>query len=181
MDRSAGEQCAVLALQLTITSDERVVLDEFLHELGKVTVNKSPAGEAKKKPLLILLVISMLKHGTLRENRIHFNDIEKQLSRLIAEFGGRPIESGPKPEQPFFHLRTSPFWELTIPGGVAQGNKKTIAKRILSGSGAYAALRPSLFALLQRNGEARDEAVSAILRRWWNAEEPDRLHADLRI
>jgi predicted restriction endonuclease len=164
-----------------MTSDERVVLDEFLREIGKVTVNKSPAGEAKKKPLLLLLVISMLKHGTLRENKIHFNNLEKQLSRLISEFGGRPTESGSKPEQPFFHLRTSPFWQLTIPGGVVEGNKKTLAKKTLSGPGAYAALRPSLFTLFQRNGEARDEAADAILRRWWNAEDAGRLRVDLRI
>lgn len=43
------------------------------------------------------MVIAMLKHGTLRENKIHFNDIEKQLSRLITQFGGRPTGDGPKP------------------------------------------------------------------------------------
>jgi hypothetical protein len=116
-----------------MTTDDRAVLDEFLRELGKVIVNKSSAGEAKKKPLLLLLVLAMIKHGRLRENKIQFADVEERLHRLITEYGGRPTDSGPKPEQPFFHLRTSPFWELTIPGGIPAGNKRSLAKKILAG------------------------------------------------
>jgi predicted restriction endonuclease len=164
-----------------MTSDDRAVLDDFLRELGSVVVNKSPAGEARKKPLLVLLVISMLKHGTLRENKIRFTDVEERLSRLINDFGGRPTESGPKPEQPFYHLRTSPFWELTIPGGLPANNKKTLAKKVLAGPGAFASLRASLFALLQRNGAAREEAVNAILQRWWAPEERGRVRAALTL
>jgi hypothetical protein len=104
-----------------VTLDDRTLLNEFLAELHKMQVHKSALGEAKKKPLLVLLVLSSLKHGRMRENKILFGDVEERLSRLIEEFGGRLTESGPKPEQPFFHLRTSPFWELTIPGGVPEG------------------------------------------------------------
>jgi hypothetical protein len=115
------------------------------------------------------------------ENKIHFQDIEERLARLINDFGGRPTESGPKPEQPFFHLRTSPFWELHILGGVTEGNKKTLAKKVLAGPGAYAALRHSLFVVLQRNDAAQDEALDTILRRWWTPEEARRVRADLGI
>jgi hypothetical protein len=183
-NKGRGEvlECEVAGKPMTVmTTDDRAVLDEFLRELGKVTVNKSSTGEAKKKPLLLLLVFAMIKHGRLRENKIQFADVEERLPRLITEYGGRPTESGSKPEQPFFHLRTSPFWELTIPGGIPAGNKKTLAKKILAGPGAFAALRPSLFALLQRNGAAREEAVAAILRRWWTPDEAARLRADLGI
>jgi hypothetical protein len=161
-----------------VTTAERAVLDQFLAELGRVTVNKAPTGEAKKKPLLLL---SMLRHGQLRENKILFADVEERLGRLINEFGGRPTESGPKPEQPFFHPRTSLFWELHIPGGLPEGNKKTLAKKVLAGPGAYASLRQPLFVVLQRNTAARDEAADAILKKWWTPDEAARVRADLAI
>ena len=148
-----------------MTNGERAVLDHFLAELGRVIVNKAPVGEAKKKPLLLLLVLSLLRHGQLRENKIRFQDIETRLGGLINDFGGRPTVSGAKPEQPFFHLRTSPFWELHIPGGTPKGNKKTLAKKVLAEPGAYASLRSSLFVVLMQSSAACDEATDVILKR----------------
>jgi hypothetical protein len=42
------------------------------------------------------------------------DDVENgiALCKLIREHGGRPTRSGSKPEQPFYHLRTSPFWTV---------------------------------------------------------------------
>src|SRR5262249_29317666 len=150
-------------------------------ELSKVTVNRSSLGEAKKKPILLLLVLADIKHGSLGENLIRFTAIEQRLTDLITQHGGRPTESGAKPEQPFSHLRTSPFWSLTVSGGLPSGNKKTIAKKVLAAPGTYAQLRPALFDLFRRSTAARDEAVAAILGRWWNQEEAGRLRVDLGL
>jgi putative restriction endonuclease len=164
-----------------MTTHEQAVLDEFRSELDRMSVNKSPAGEAKKKPLLLLIVLAALEHGTLRENKILLRDVEVRLSALIVEHGGRPITHGAKPEQPFYHLRTSPFWELNIPSGLPSSNKKTPARRVLAAPGVFAALRPSVFALLQRNAFAREEVVNAILQRWWTSDDAARIRAELGL
>jgi hypothetical protein len=164
-----------------MTTDDQVVFDAFLHDLSRVQVNKSALGEAKKKPLLLLLVLGMIKRGVLPENRIRYSDIEQRLSELIAQYGGRPTDSGAKPEQPFYHLRTSPFWQLTIPGGLPTGNKKTIAKKVLSGPGAFAQLHPRLYDVLRRYPAACDQAVETILQRWWMPAEATTLRSDLGL
>jgi putative restriction endonuclease len=71
------------------------------------------AGDAKKKPLLLLLVLSRIEHGQMTSNEIRFQDVEAELGRLIECFGGRSA-SGAKPEQPFFHLRSAPFWHIEL-------------------------------------------------------------------
>lgn len=165
----ACRQCQVIeCFTGTMTTEDVAVLDGFLRDLGTVQVNKSALGEAKKKPLLLLLVLAMIKRGALTENRIRFTDIEKRLSELITRYGGRSTESGPKPEQPFYHLRTSPFWQLTVPGGLPPGNKKTVAKQVLAASGAFAQLPTRIFEVLRQNPGACDQAADTILRRWWD-------------
>jgi putative restriction endonuclease len=161
-----------------MTLAERAVLEDFLSDLERMSVNKSTAGESRKKPLLLLLVLAMMEHGRLRDNKIHFSEVEE---RLAVEHGGRPTQHGPKPEQPFFHLRTSPFWELTIPGGAPETNKKTVSKKQLGAPGAFAALRPALFTLWRGSGIARQEAVRAILQRWWHPDDAARVRAALDL
>jgi len=162
-----------------MTTADRVVLDDFLRDLGRLQVNKSALGEAKKKPLLLLLVLGMIKRGALLENRIRFVDIEQRLSEVITQYGGRSTESGPKPEQPFYHLRTSPFWQLTVPGGLPTGNKKTVAKKVLLAPGAFAQLHPTAFDVLRRNPDACDQAINTILQRWWVPDEATTLRSAL--
>ena len=165
-----------------MTIDDQQVLDVFLGELRNVIVNKSGLGEARKKPLLLLLVLAMIKSGELRESRILFEDVEKRLSELIIEYGGRTTKSGAKPEQPFFHLRTSPFWELTVVASLpTNNNKKTVARKVLSAPGTFAQLRPSICDLVRRSSAARDEIVDTILRRWWTVDEAARLRSELGL
>jgi predicted restriction endonuclease len=160
---------------------DRSVLDEFLLQLDGMKINKSTLGEAKKKPLLVLLILTMLKKGTLSQNKIRYADIEKRLADLITRYGGRPTESGAKPEQPFSHLRTSPFWQLTISGGIQIGNTITISKAMLLAPGSFASLHPQVFDLLRANDLARNEAINAIVERWWEKSEAAGLKSDLGI
>ena len=90
---------------------EHKQLDRFVDEVKNIRVHRSQnLGAAVKKPLLLLLVLSLMERHVLRENRIHFAEIETELGDLISSFGGRPTGSGPKPEQPFHHLGTAEFW-----------------------------------------------------------------------
>jgi predicted restriction endonuclease len=164
-----------------MTPEDRSVVDGFLRDITRMHVHRSELGEARKKPLLLLLVLSMVKRGVLHENRIRFVDVEHHLADLITRYGGRPTESGPKPEQPFCHLRTSAFWELIVPGGLPTSNRKTLPKRVLSSPEAFAQLQPTLFAVLQRNRAAIDEVMETILQRWWSKDEGLALRADLHL
>lgn len=61
-----------------------MVLGSFLREFGEMQENKSALGEAKKKPLIMLLVLGMIRCGMLTDNRILFNDIEARLPELSS-------------------------------------------------------------------------------------------------
>ena len=91
--------------------DDLQELNELLEQIRSMKVHASSRlGAALKKPLLLLLLVSRIENNRVEENRFQFDDIEKKLDLLIREHGGRPTPSGSKPEQPFYHLRSSPFW-----------------------------------------------------------------------
>lgn len=71
--------------------------NRFMEELDKLNVNISNGKPALKKPLLLLLVLSKLEQGLIKENRITFDILEKELRVLIQLFGGRATPNGPKP------------------------------------------------------------------------------------
>jgi putative restriction endonuclease len=104
-------------------------------------------GAALKKPLLLLLLVSRIENDRVEENRFHFDEIEKPLERLIREHGGRPTKSGPKPEQPFSHLRSSAFWVLHTQREYGAG--KTALVSDLRDPDSYGAFVPQVFALLR--------------------------------
>ena len=149
--------------------DEAIV--DFLTAIDTMRVHRSRAGEARKKPLLLLLVLSRIHHRQLTENRIRFPDLESSLAQLIEEFGGRDSNSGAKPEQPFFHLRSSPFWHLRVPEGVPSGSQRTVRVTVLRRPDVHAELNGRLFAALGRDEKARLQVVEALLNRWWEPEE----------
>ena len=93
--------------------DDLQELNELLEQIRAMKVHgSSRLGTALKKPLLLLLLVSRIENDRVEENRFQFDDIEQRLGLLIREHGGRPTHSGSKPEQPFYHLRTSPFWTV---------------------------------------------------------------------
>lgn len=155
--------------------DEHQELDELLGQIRSMKLHGSGRlGAALKKPLLILLLISKIENNRVAENRFHFDDIEKQLERLIREHGGRPTKSGPRPEQPFSHLRSSPFWILKTQREYSAGTTALVSD--LRDPKSYGAFQPSVFRLLRSSGVARSRVVDSILDEWW----PDTLHGDIR-
>jgi predicted restriction endonuclease len=151
------------------------VFANFLNDLDHLQVHRSREGEAKKKPLLLLLVISRIHHGQLRENRIHFKDVERDLGLLILSHGGRDFVGGPKPEQPFSHLRTAGFWKVHLPQGMEFAQGRTLSVSLLRRNDVFAELDNNLFTHLIGNAHSRLQAASFILRRWWTADEARQL------
>lgn len=158
-----------------MTPDDYEKLDELLGQIRSMKLHGSvQLGAALKKPLLLLLLVSRIENDRVEENRFHFDEIEKPLERLIREHGGRPTKSGPKPEQPFSHLRSSPFWVLHTQREYGAG--KTALVSDLRGPDSYGAFQPQVFALLRTSAEARARVVDAILYGWW----APTLHGDMR-
>ena len=108
--------------------DDLQELNELLEQIRSMKVHASSRlGAALKKPLLLLLLVSRIENNRVEENRFQFDDIEKKLDLLIREHGGRPTPSGSKPEQPFYHLRSSPFWILKTQREYAPGTTALIS------------------------------------------------------
>ncbi len=155
--------------------DDDQLLNAFLEQIHAMKLQRSGTlGSALKKPLLVLLLVSRIENDRVEENRFHFDDIEQKLASLIREHGGRPTPSGPKPEQPFSHLRTSPFWNLTTQRGYTSG--KTALVSDLRNPNSFGAFDPNIFRLLRSSAVARAQVVDAILDEWW----PATLHSDIR-
>mgnify|MGYP000985326851 CR=1 FL=1 len=130
-------------------------------------------GLALKKPLLLLLLISMLEKGELRENRVRFSSIEARLKELILEFGGRRARHGPKPEQPFSHLDEKLWHILPL---AREGRRETLPVSVLRDPGVYAEFPEWVYDVLcTPSGRAR--VAEFLLASFWP---PDTVANDIR-
>lgn len=155
--------------------DDFQSLSDFICNIQAMKLHGSRAlGAALKKPLLLLLLVSRIENNRVDENRFHFDDIDKKLESLIREHGGRPTKSGSRPEQPFSHLRTSPFWTLKTQRSYKPG--KTALVSDLRHPESYGAFKPDVFRMLRSASDGRARVVDAILNEWW----PETLHGDIR-
>ncbi len=158
-----------------MNSDDLHELNELLEQIQSMKVHSpSRLGAALKKPLLLLLLVSRIENDRVEENRFQFDDVEKKLDQLIREHGGRPTPSGSKPEQPFYHLRTSPFWIVKTQQEYAP--RRTALISDLRRPDSFGAFQPKVFRLLRSSAEARARIVDSILNEWW----PETLHGDIR-
>jgi putative restriction endonuclease len=155
--------------------DELRELDELLGQIRAMKVHESSRlGAALKKPLLLLLLVSQIENNRVDQNRFQYDDIEGKLAKLIREHGGRPTGSGPKPEQPFSHLRSAPFWVLKTQREYAPGT--TVLVSDLRHLESYGSFQPKVFRLLKGSADVRARVVDAILHDGW----PETLHGDIR-
>lgn len=135
-------------------------LATLVDELRRMPVHVSRTlGRSRKKQLLVLLLASKVAHG-YQSRRFRLSDISEELSELILKFGGRQKSGNPHPEQPFFHLSTSPFWtcETTVPltSRRRTPNPSQIAYGELSVSAHLVFVDP----------KGREQVVSELLSEW---------------
>jgi putative restriction endonuclease len=166
---------SVRFLRAVMDDNSADTLDAFLADIRSMKLHASRTlGAALKKPLLLLLLVSRIENGQATENRFDFANIRRELEGLIRSFGGRPSRSGPRAEQPFSHLRSSPFWTLRTQRQYESGHTALISD--LMNPASYGAFDPAVFVLLRKSETARARVVDAILTEWW----PTTLHGDLR-
>ncbi|MEZ4453123.1 MAG: hypothetical protein R3B09_26920 [Nannocystaceae bacterium] len=156
---------------------DRETLARFKHHVDALKVHRDPVeGPSLKKPLLLLLVISRLERGLLRQNEIRFREVEKELAELIREFCWRTMSASPCPEQPFERMASSPLWRLHVAEGVVRGARKALPRRALRDPRTFATLEDDIFLWLSQSREARAVATGVVLERWC----PSEKHAPLR-
>lgn len=155
-------------------------IQQFVLDLDSVRVHRSPNGtQSLKKPLLLLLVLKKIRSGTLRENSILFADIEAELATWIRNFGAVGSNS-PGPAEPFYHLRSSPFWRIDGCEMGPNAHCKPFSASALKASKVAAHLDDDLFAELAAHSEGCSAAIEAVLRKWWPGGAPDSLKQALQ-
>lgn len=151
-------------------------IEAFENQIEQMRMHKSAKdGLALKKPLLLLLLIADIEKQKISENRISFTQIEGDLANLISLYGGRSTAK-PGPEQPFYHLKTSPFWKLHVPPTVNIATGRSLTPKELRDDGIYAELPKHIFQLIKHSPENRARIAEFILRKWW----PETLHEEIR-
>jgi putative restriction endonuclease len=83
--------------------------DRFIQRFRQLQVWKKKGERAPHKPLLVLLALGRLQQGN--ERLAPFSLIEKELSRLLVEFG--PPRGSVHPEYPFWRLQRENVWEVS--------------------------------------------------------------------
>jgi putative restriction endonuclease len=132
-------------------------LDHYLRLFCRLRTDRtggwdaSTCNQAPHKPFLLLSVLDLFSQGDIQTN---FIQITPELGQIFATYWSKvmPIERRGNLALPFFHLRSSGFWQLVpIPGAeVAVKNAKQIdtlgrLKKIVLG----ARLEDELFHLMQ--------------------------------
>ena len=138
----------------------------FLTAIANVHVFSSNGRRAVHKPLLILLAIANVEGGG--RGIVSFQDIERQLEELIAEFGNTAsVANRPRAHYPFWYLRNDGFWfveeeEKFAPrkGKGTWGEPSVVALREAP---ARAGFFPEVAALLIADRELRRQAVVTLL------------------
>ncbi len=89
------------------------VLKSLLSQIGELKKNTQKGKDKPHKLLLLQAVLDLIDAGELIDNKIYFND------RLVNSFKAR-FEKGAdaqdweQPTLPFFHLRSSEFWNHKV-------------------------------------------------------------------
>jgi putative restriction endonuclease len=160
-------------LELTEFQHQRMVvqmsfrIEDYINEIDQMNLNMKDGKPALKKPLLLLLLISRFESGYYIENKIHYLEIEKELTFLIENYGGRPSVKGAKAYHPFQYLSSSDFWNLMLPVGVKMTNSRDLPLRIIKNDNTYAILDEDLFINLKESRRTRARLANFILAKWW--------------
>ncbi|AOM83532.1 DNA phosphorothioation-dependent restriction protein DptF [Salisediminibacterium beveridgei] len=142
-------------------------LSELLEEIDKINLHKQKnQGVSLKKPLLLLLLISIIHRGQISENKFIFKELEDDLDDLIKLFGGRRLRSS-MPEQPFNYLVSSNIWEIKSKYGLGVISDDKVSKKIMRDTETYGFFVEGVFDLLIESEDNRALVSSFILNKFW--------------
>lgn len=133
----------------------------FIAGIERLKLGKQNGRNRPHKLLLLLAVAELFENGMITENRIYFDD---KLKALFTSFFERYKKRGDqnRPQRPFFHLRSAPFWHHKIREG-----RESLYKTMTSDETPvrqnikYAYLSDEAFAALS-DEKSRAEIVNAV-------------------
>lgn len=145
--------------------------DELLSLLAKLNIWKRGGQRAPHKPLLLLLYLARLQQGLSRLTL--FSEIEKELTRLLIEFG--PQRKSNHPEQPFCRLRADGIWELTAQDKLLLPETGSINKTDLRQHGVKGGFSEDVQQIIQQHPELLEELANYLLESHF----PQTIHQDI--
>lgn len=88
----------------------------FIADIEQLNLGRQKGRNRPHKLLLLIAVADLFESGMITENRIYFND---SLKASFTLFFDRYKKHGDlnRPQRPFFHLRSSPFWHHKVREG----------------------------------------------------------------
>lgn len=143
-------------------------LDQLYH-LNVGVVGQGPERhERPHKPVMLLAVADLVEEGVIRENRIAWSqELRKRFAEIFDSVRKRDDKA--TPENPFFYLRSEPFWQH-----VAEPGKQEVVEALtkpptigdLCNGLFHGKLDEELFAVL-KSAEGRQAFREAIVSRYF--------------
>ncbi|AOM83533.1 phosphorothioated DNA-binding restriction endonuclease [Salisediminibacterium beveridgei] len=150
-------------------------IEDLIVEVEKLKLHKQKKiGASLKKPLFLLLLISLIDQNKVKQNRFSFHLLEHELDMLIKSFGGRNYAS--RPEQPFNYLASSMIWEVRSPYGTGVIRDDKLSKKVLRNAETYGYFNEDVYELLHASEKNRAIVSSFILKKFW----PDTIQQDIK-
>jgi len=159
------------------TTDQRAnatLGDNLIDRFSRLLIWKKGGQRAPHKPLLVLLALGRLQHG--HERLAPFSAIEKELARLLTEFG--PPRRSVHPEYPFWRLQRDRVWEVSVSQDLKrrQGNSDPLKSELLK-SKVRAGFPQDVFENLQLH----PELVRALAWQMLRSHFPESLHSTVAL
>lgn len=124
-----------------------VVTDvDWLQAVDDLLAASKTAG-APHRPVLLLFLLGRVQRGEERE--VSYEIVERGITAVLEETGSA---KKPEPLLPFWHLQTSPFWEVLDADALPRRKgKDRPTRRVLIDAKSRGAVREAWWAALQGN------------------------------
>ena len=100
-------------------SERNADLESMLQKFEEIRMWKDNGRPAAQKPLVVLLALAKLSRG---QERISYREVDERLPKLVEQF--LPMRPRPKPEQPFWRLRSDGVWKVDPEGRIRMTDKR---------------------------------------------------------
>ncbi|MEV5083121.1 YDG/SRA domain-containing protein [Streptomyces sp. NPDC056159] len=152
-------------------------MEELCAAVEALRVDQSTGLPARHQPITLLWGLGRAAAG--RPRLVPWANARTELRRLLSKYG-RP-SSDPSPEYPFVALHRSRLWELDgVTGEVPQARGSRL-RSWLTAQNPRGGLRDEVYALMATNPAARQRVVDALLRRFFDGEDPSTLLQDCQL
>ena len=145
------------------------MLANYVPKFRDLRVDLAHGSPRMHKPCMLLVAIDFAENGALFENGIRYEDTRERFRAYGAVV--RPGQDM-KPYLPFYHLKSSGFWDLVVKKG-AQAPTKARHGQLVQLVGVSARLEAELHRLLVESPGARERLRYVLIERWFPEKRPE--------